>query len=467
MEKTMKYVVALLMILFPVIAQAADDVLSLQRELEAQAAQIRSQQKQLDEQAQKLEHMDQRMNEVAGGAAAPQSTAAGSKAEAAGAQHDVRDPVGDMNAEAVRRGEFPGSFRVPGPKNISLAIGGFVKTVAIFDSNAEGVGTQFMPAMLSNDGSGAFSIDSTLTRIFIDGRAPVPDGSVRGYVEYDLNGTNNGSPDFKLRHAYGAWSSGRGTLTAGHTWSTLMDLKILPEGLTEPTVSGVIFARQSMVRWSQAVGEGFAYHVALEDPSNNDVFSAPSATSPVRPITSAPDLVLGLEYAAAGIWHVRIGGIARRLEVTSPDAGDRSTTAAGGTMTGRVNLFGKDRLVLSGVYGKGLGRYLLGIEPTSGSTFDPVQAVIELRTNAGGMASYQHFWTGTLRSTVMTGAARSRPQYGLPGSSFDRSTYSAINLMWSVRPLVTIGIEYAYGTKDTTDNAKLDNQRIAFGIQFF
>ncbi len=73
----MKYAMTFLMILLPVIVQAADDVPALQRELEAQRAQIQSQQKQFDEQEQKPEQIDQRMKEVAGGATASQSAAAG------------------------------------------------------------------------------------------------------------------------------------------------------------------------------------------------------------------------------------------------------------------------------------------------------------------------------------------------------------------------------------------------------
>ena len=39
----------------------------------------------------------------------------------------ARDDVGDLNAPAVRSGDFPGSFRIPGDSTVSLAIGGFVK----------------------------------------------------------------------------------------------------------------------------------------------------------------------------------------------------------------------------------------------------------------------------------------------------------------------------------------------------
>jgi hypothetical protein len=194
-----------------------------------------------------------------------------------------------LNAGSVKAGVFPGSFKIPGTRDVSLAIGGFVKAVAIADSNAEGMGADFLPATLGTrraDTEGAFSLDSTLTRMFIDARAPLQDGSVRGYIESDLNGGNDGSLGIKMRHAYGSWATSTGTLTAGHTWSTLMDTKILPEGLTEPTVSGAIFSRQSLLRWSQPLSSDWTYHVAIEDPSSSD-FS--SSVANVVGNTSLPD----------------------------------------------------------------------------------------------------------------------------------------------------------------------------------
>lgn len=110
-------------------------------------------------------------------------------------QHQ-RDPIGDLNSESIKRGEFDGSIRLPGTHNVSLAIGGIVKAVAIWDNNAEAMGADFLPALLGSqraDTDGAFAIDSTLTRLYMDGRAPVKNGSIRGYVEYDLNDGNNGN----------------------------------------------------------------------------------------------------------------------------------------------------------------------------------------------------------------------------------------------------------------------------------
>lgn len=376
-----------------------------------------------------------------------------------------RDEVGDLNAPAVAAGDFPGAIKLPDLDNISLAIGGFVKAVAIQDSDAEIMGADLLPALLGtsrDDTDGQFSIDSTLSRFHVDGRAPVPNGRVRAYIEYDLNADNNGSADFKLRHAYGKWYAAQGTLTVGHTWSAMMDLAILPEGLTEPTVSGVIFQRQPIISWEQGISKRYSYIAAIEDPSSNDVFS----DQPSLGTTSVPDVVLGARYQPSSNWHLQLSGIRRRIEI-STDIGDFAETGYGFALTGGVNLFERDRLVFSYVGGKGLGRYLLGIQSTAGGAIDSATGISDLRENSGGMVGYKRQWSQTMRSTAMVGTARAEPLDWQTGDIFERSQYASVNLMWQAQRFITLGVELAYANRENIDGSDFNNTRIAFGIQVF
>jgi hypothetical protein len=58
---------------------------------------------------------------------------------------DTRDRVDDLNADAVKGGAFPGSFVIPGTE-VSLAIGGFIKAVGFYDSDASDRSPDFFPA---------------------------------------------------------------------------------------------------------------------------------------------------------------------------------------------------------------------------------------------------------------------------------------------------------------------------------
>jgi len=387
------------------------------------------------------------------------------EAQEDGDEPPVRNPVGDLNADAVRAGDFPGAFKIPGPGNVSLAIGGAVKVQAIRDSDAEAMGADFFPAYLgtsSADERGATSLDATLSRLFVDGRAPVGSARVRGYIEWEFSGGNDGNLRLTVNHAYGTWGKESVTFTAGHTWSTLMDTAIIPEGLTDAAVNGLVFVRQPQFRVSYRPSREFTVEAAVEDPASTDVFSP----VPVQGYTTAPDGALGVEYDR-GAFHARLGGIARNVEVRLPAGGGDSAVAWGSALTARWAVFGRDWLGFGGVYGDGAGRYLLGIPSTSGSAFDPATETLTLRNNWGAMASYRHQWSDPLRSSVMFGYAYAEPLDPAAGDTFESSAYGAVNLMWSILPYLTVGVEYDYGKRNNTYVDDLDNHRGAFGVQFF
>lgn len=466
-------------------ATAQTDVEHLQRQIEEQQARIAEQQRQLDLQAQQMQALSRALEDLLqrnesstmGAEANAESTRSQPPVEdlepspraLASAVPVQRDGVGDLNSASVVAGDFPGSFRIAGGREVSLAIGGFVKAVGIADTSAEKAGASFLPAFLGTQATerdGKFAMDASLSRLFIDGRAPMADGSVRAYVEWDFNQANNGSLSPNMRHAYGQWNNGKGTaLTAGHTWSTIMNLNTLPEGLTEPTVSGAFFTRQAQLRWSQSLGSSTILNIALENPNNTDVLDYGTNANIAR--TRLPDTVVRLDLDGAPTKQLSIGALLRDLRVRTPDNQLTGDLAWGITASGYIVPFEGDKFVLNGVYGKGLGRYLLGIQPNSGSVIDPTTGELLLRTNWGVFSTYRHAWSDSLRSTVMAGYARSEAFDWQPDSTFVGSAYGAANLMWQVSPVITVGVEYAYGLNETKVSDQLDNHRISFGIQFF
>lgn len=461
------------LLLLPQAVFAAGDIDEMRRQLEEQRALIQAQQQQLERQARELDRLSQRLDEMS--ATNGQATAVSTPASQTVVSDevavkevpnklDIRDEIGDLNHDAVVAGDFPGSFKIPG-RDISMKLGGFIKVVGGTDSDSEGFGTNFLPAYLSEarDQQGASSIDATLSRLFVDGRAPTQNGGLRGYIEWDLNDGNNGNVAVKMRHAYGSWQHKNFSLVAGHTWSTMMDLLIIPEGLTEPTVSGVIFMRQPQIRVTQAFDSGLKLHAALEDPNSDDVYNMSQIQ--LKNVTNVPDMVVGIEYGKQGVGHLRLNSILRRIEARLDSGGTDTETAWGISLSGHVNLFKKDVLRASGVYGEGLGRYLLGIQSSAGGATD--YNSLELQDNWGVMSAYEHHWNDKFRSTIMGGYAHAKVLDWRPGETFESSIYTSANLLWQVLPYMTLGVEYAYGQKENKDNSDVDNHRIAVGMQFF
>jgi hypothetical protein len=461
------------------VATASSEVDDLRRKIDEQDRIISDQRDQIDRQQQDLDSIREELDQLDSASPADPPPSDDGKVLDDGKGPDgaedsrdeagtERDPVGDLNRRAVEEGDFPGAILLPGPWRTSLQIGGFVHVVAIYDSDAERIGAALLPALLGvrrSDEDGSFSIDASLTRLFLDARAPTNWGRIRGYVEWNLNDGNDGTPAVQWRHAYGSLETKYGTALVGQTWSTFMDLRAIPEGLTEPTLSGMIFQRQGMARWTQPIGSSFFVHVAAEDPTSDDVYS--DDPDPNLFNTKYPDGVLGFEFVRAGRGHLRLNSLLRSLEINLPAGGDNSELGWGLALSGSLQVLKKDRLAFSSVYGEGLGRYLLGLQANSGASINAAGDDVSLNENWGVAVHYQHYWTDDLRSTVMGGYAEADRSRSDPADSFESSDYASANLMWSPLPYLTLGLEYAYARRENRDGSDLDNHRVAVGFQIF
>ena len=468
-----------LVLWLPAAVLADDETKLLQDQLAEQRALIQQQMQVLQAQQETIEGLSRRVADLEGGhVLVDEPVRAATAPMAVALQHEPkmddlaaaleRDPEGDLNrgSAAGQAADLEGSFNLPANGDIALSIGGFAKTVAYANINAENQGAVFLPGLLGferENPGGSFDINANLSRTYLSATAPVPTGRVRAYLEYDFNRGNRSSPDFNLRHAYASYSGRYGEFIAGQYWSTVMDLKVLPEALSEPTMSGAMFARQAQVRYSLPFGQGFTLHAAIEKPDSNDVFS----NEPTNNLTSQPDYVMGLEYDDPGRWHVRLNGVLRDLEVELPSGQRESDTGWGLALTGSVRVFEKDKIAVGGTYGEGLGRYLLGLQPGAGAEVNTEKGELRTRENWGGFLVYSHQWQPGLRSAAIAGYAEAEPENFQQGLAFDNTTYLGANLLWSPLPYLTLGIEYVYGNSENEDGWDQDDHRILIGAQFF
>ena len=463
----------------PNLAVADSETKVLRDELAAQRALVQRQMQMLQAQQATIESLSRRVADLEGSAPLVEVPVAPSIAAPGQADAQIstvakmdelleRDSEGDLNrrSAAVQAGDLEGTFKIPGRDNISLSIGGFAKTVVYANSDAENQGAIFLPGLLGlerDNPKGDFSVNANLSRTYLSAAAPVETGWVRAYLEYDFNKGNRDSADFNLRHAYASYSSKYGEFLAGQFWSTAMDLKVLPEALTDPTMSGAMFARQAQVRYSFPLGSKYTLHAAIEDPDSNDVFNE----EPTNNLTSQPDYILGLEYDEPGSWHVRLNGILRELEVELPSGQRVNDEGWGLALTGSLRLLEHDKLAVGATYGEGLGRYLLGLAPGAAAVIDPTTQSLKVRDNWGGFTVYSHQWQPGLRSAAILGFAEAGTEGFQPGSTFNNTTYAGANLLWSPLPYLTLGIEYVYGDLENEDGAGQDDHRLLFGAQIF
>ncbi|MBY5921717.1 DcaP family trimeric outer membrane transporter [Ferrimonas balearica] len=234
-------------------------------------------------------------------------------------------------------------------------------------------------------------------------------GDVTGFIEMDFLGgggneviSNSFHP--RIRHAFISYKG----VTAGQTWSTLMNTSAIPEtaDFAGATV-GLAFIRQGQIRYSTG---GFA--VSIENPE-----SWGGDTSNDR----LPDVIA--KYTLKGDWgNVSLAGIGRELNTL----GGNRETAFGGSLAAKINTFGKDDLRLQLHLGE-LGRYI-----SVGAAQDLVGEEVESVT--AYLAAYRHFWTDTLRSTFLYGRVETDE------SNADNDQWS-VNLFQDLNKYLSVGVE--------------------------
>ncbi len=421
--------------------------------------QIENQQKQLDRQAEQLERQQNLLDKLSHRVEEKGKNPA-TQVDERYSEPPHRDAVGDMRSPAIHRGGFPGAIEITGSKGvpISLAIGGYVKTVAFYDTDYERDDPYFFPALLglgSDDEDGQFGMSSELSRVFLDAQTDTGKGALRAYIEFDFR------DDFTLRHAYLDWSGGYGQLKVGKYWSTFMDLHSLAEGVTEPLVSGAVLARQEQIRYTLPTYRGLTFAVALEDPSSNDIMTDQ------QPLAHSPDVVSTLKIDLPNQSHIRLGALVRRIELKSDALDDNKTTGWGLQTSGRWNLTAADSVVAGVAYGDGIGRYLLGLDPFSGAFIDTDSSKLKSRTGKGGFIAYSRRFSNDIRTNVMYGQANAEDEETLLAQAFESSTYFAANIFYEITPYLTLGVEYAWGERENLDGSNIENHRVTLGFQLF
>ncbi|TPH16451.1 DcaP family trimeric outer membrane transporter [Litorilituus lipolyticus] len=234
-------------------------------------------------------------------------------------------------------------------------------------------------------------------------------GDVTGFIEMDFWGgggneiiSNSVHP--RLRHAFIKYKD----VLAGQTWSTFMNTSAIPESadFAGATV-GLVFIRQGQVRYNMG-----NFQVSLENPES---WGGDTAND------SMPDVVA--RYNLKGDWgSVSFSALGRQLNTTLGN----SETAIGASIAGRIKTFGKDDFRFQLHKGE-LGRYV-GVAFTKDLVGEKVEDLTAY------LAAYRHYWTETLRSTVLYGRAEADV------SGADRSQWS-VNLFQNLTKQLAVGVE--------------------------
>lgn len=380
--------------------------------------------------------------------------------------------------EFVMKGSLPGSFRVPGT-DTSIKVGGFARLDVVKDFGGGANGAIMIPSLIPFAGSaqstrkGYFNENARQSRLYVRTQTDTSYGPVNTLIEGDFigaggNETVTNSSAFRIRQAFvevGPW-------LAGQTWTNFVDLYSYPETIDfaggQGNVQGI---RDAQLRYTQRWGTTQQLSVALENPES-DIFgtvatteSAASSPTSATTLDNAPDV--NARYVFSGDWgRVSLGAMARHLVLNNTGGtaingfvGGAGVTAYQWAVQGKVNTFGKDSIQYSLASGAGIGRYLLGSVNNTAAVIE--NGELKAISERGLTASYQHFWTPTLRSNLVYGVVKlDLPHPYVPLTTPSKVSAIFANLIWSPVAGSMIGLEWEHGMieNDSVDTPKLSNR---------
>ncbi|MCB1748196.1 MAG: hypothetical protein KDK06_13545, partial [Gammaproteobacteria bacterium] len=345
----------------------------------------------------------------------------------------------------------------------TVTVGGRIKLDLVFNHTSAGAGsggdTLLSPGAIALDGRGEHDqvdFSARASRLWLKSWTPTALGDAGAYLELDLLGSggdqrvSNGY-GARLRHAYGAL----GGVLLGQTYTTFLNVGVLPEHNDDGINAGAVNVRQPLLRVSRPLAGGDV-RLAIEAPETTLHTANGGRLSPDD--DRLPDFVLRYDHPLGrGEWT--LAALAREIRIDDPLLGRDARLAAAGSLAGILRLGPRDTLRLSASGGSGLGRYL---------TFNAFEAGrldargrIDLAVAAGGYASWQHFWTARWRSNLTAGYAW-QDDDGAHGSE-NESLYTVhANLLWSPFGSTTLGIEGIYAYRRRVDGADGDLLRLQF-----
>jgi DcaP outer membrane protein len=350
----------------------------------------------------------------------------------------------------------PGFFLLPGTRTL-LRLDGLARTDFIYDPRVSSLTDSFIPSSIpipAQSGPGNFIASIRGSRIMADFRIPVGErGAARTFVQFDFFGPN-GTTAPRLRHFYAQLDN----ILVGQTFTNFMDPDAFADSLDTQGVNSAVSVRVPQARYSFGLGGGASAYVSVEVPASSITFSI--AGTPATPTSPAPDVTLRFRNE----WergHIQLASVFRDLGVQLPNGPHETTFGWGVNATSGVEVHGMDNIVLGLAYGHGIARYVGDTAPLGLDAAPRSQTNLSLRALPlfATYGSYQHYWSPAVRSNATFGFVQVQNTDFQPPSTYHKSTYSLVNLIWNPVGSFDVGAEFLYGWVKERSGATANDPR--------
>ncbi len=376
----------------------------------------------------------------------------------------------DLQNAAPRPNNVPiepslkGFIPIPGTDTI-FKIGGNVRLDMILDGKNNGNPNLFIPSSFpfeASHGHARSQLDAAVSRLSLETRRPVPEGTLRIYYENDFLGDSaSNSNTYRLRHLYGqAWN-----FLVGQTYSTFMDVDAFPDTVDAQGPNGLVNKRLPQIRYTQPLTDRLNLAFGIEQPNSDLDLSSDVYGPNAHGYSRIPDLTSNLRWEKRDVGHVQLSGITRSIAFES-DTGRKTTTGWGASLAASVKLFTDDRFSTQVTYGRGIERY---IQDSSGLGQDAaLDDHLGLRPLGifAGVVGYTHQWAPQWKSTISYGYVNAETEAILGDEAYAGSQYGSVNVIWQPTTSFRMGLEYLYGARTTRGVGTQTGQRLDFVIRY-
>lgn len=354
----------------------------------------------------------------------------------------------------------------------TVKFSGYIKADAIVSNYSDGtlesgsIGRDFYIPSLTpvgqSDQGTQFDAHIRQSRFRFTTLTPTEEGdTITGVLEFDMLTTPSGDDRIsnsytpRIRHAFISYKG----WTVGQTWSTFMDVRILPETLDFiGTTDGVIFDRQPLVKYQTG-----SWEFALENPETT--ITPQSGSGRITADDNAlPDAVV--RYTHLADWgHVAVAGLLRQMSYDDGADIDSTEVSVGVSVTSKIKLGETNDIRLSFSTGSGLGRYL-ALNAANGAVVTPNNELEAIDSMAYSVA-YRHVWNQKMRSNFTYSAFDADIDLNLMSAASTEKTYSVhANLIYQPTAKISVGGEYAFAKRELASGLEGDMNRVQFSLKY-
>jgi hypothetical protein len=371
---------------------------------------------------------------------------------------------------------YSSSLKADHDQTFDFSIGGRIKFDTIYNFDSVGgsrtskADLALTPASipLSKKGKNELNANLRESRLWATIHLPFEDQKVSTYVEFDFFNSRRDSSgqahvgnDPRLRHLYLSSNN----FTIGKTYTTLTNLSSYPEINDANGPLGVTNIRQEIIRYNKELS-GSELFLAIEKPEST--FTSATGSSFQVNNDQIHDIIGKLQFTKPwGNWS--LAGIIRQINPDDKIINVENEKKWGGgiSVAGRMLLPEQDNLRFTLSYGNAIARYV------SFNTFDDAtinnNGNVNLTEITSAYVAYQHWWSQSLRSSFIIGAACANQDTSTVPDTVDQIFASTqANLIWSPDSKSSIGFEwtYAYREIENGSNGQLNRLQLSAIYKF-